>query len=303
MSTNASPEYGAAEKEYLNAGTDEEKIQALEKMLSLMPGHKGAEALRANLRQRYKKLKEKIETAKKKSKKSGKPGIKKGELQAVLIGLTQSGKSSILASLTNCKPEITGIKFTTQAINLGTLDYDNVKIQIVDLPAIESEYFDQGIANSADTLIIVITNPSELKEIYPFLEKAIGERLIVLNKIDLLEENEKRKLLAQLQSKKYNFTAFSSKTLEGAQDLKDKIFKSFNVIRVYTKEPKKPASNLPMIMPQNSAVADVAEKIHASFSTKIKEARVTGPSSKFPNQRVSPDHILKDRDIIEFYFD
>jgi len=303
MSTNASLEFGIAEKKFSEAQTDEEKFSALEEMISTMPAHKGAEGLRANLRQRYKKLKEKIETAKKKSKGKGKPGLKKAELQAVLIGLTQSGKSSILASLTNFKPEITGIKFTTKSINLGTLDYDNVKIQIVDLPAIESEYFDQGLANSADTLIIVITNPQELAKIFPFLEKAIGEKLIVLNKIDLLEENEKRRFLAQLQSKKYNFTAFSSKTLEGTQDLKDKIFKSFNVIRVYTKEPKKSPSLLPIVMPQNSTVSDIAEKIHAGFSTKIKEARVTGPSSKFPNQRVSPDHILKDRDIIEFYFD
>jgi len=303
MATNASPEFGIAEKKYTSAKTDEEKIIALEEMIQLMPKHKSAEKIRANLRQRYKKLKEKIETAKKKSKSKGKPGLKKAELQAVLIGLTQSGKSSILASLTNCKPEITGVKFTTKSINLGTLDYDHVKIQLVDLPAVESEYFDQGLANSADTLVIVITNPQELNEIFPFLEKAVGERLIVLNKIDLLEENEKRKFLAQLQSKKYNFVAFSSLTQDGLQELKNKLFQSFNVIRVYTKEPKKSPSPLPIVMPQNSTVSDIAEKIHKGLAEKIREARVTGPSSKFPNQKVGQSHILKDKDIIEFWFD
>lgn len=303
MSTNASLEYGIAEKKYSLADSDEQRLVALEEMMSTMPGHKGAEALRANIRQRYKKLKEKIETQKKKSKGKGKPGIKKGELQAVLVGLTQSGKSSILNILTNCNPLITPIPYTTKKTNLGMLDYDRVLIQIVDLPAIESEYFDQGIANDADTLLIVINHPSELQEINKKLVKAKGERLIIVNKIDKLNETEKRKLLAQMQSKKYNFVAISAKTQEGIKELKDMIFKSFQVMRIYTKEPRKLASNLPMVLNKDASVKDVAEKIKHGLSIKIKEVRVTGPSSKFPNQKVSPNHILKDKDIIEFRFD
>jgi len=303
MSTNASLEFTLAEKRYDASQTDEEKVTALEEMIRLMPKHKGAENLRANLRARYKRLKESIETKKKKSKKSGKPGIKKAELQAVIIGLTQTGKSSLLSVLTNFKPEISPIPYTTKTINLGMMFYEHVQVQIVDQPAIDSEDFDQGVANGADTLLITITNPSELAEIFPFLQNAAGERIVVLNKTDLLDENNKRKIQAQLQSKKYNFEMVSCHNKEGIQELKEKIFKSFGKIRIYTKEPRKPSSQIPMIMPENSTVRDVAEKIHAGFSEKVNETRVTGPSSKFSNQKVGLEHVLKDKDIVEFYFD
>ena len=52
MPINAHPEYLQAEKEYLQAQTPEEKIECLEKMISTMPGHKGAENLRQQLTQR-----------------------------------------------------------------------------------------------------------------------------------------------------------------------------------------------------------------------------------------------------------
>lgn len=302
MGSNVSTEYTIAEKRYLAAQTDEEKLFALEEMIKYMPKHKGGENLRANLRQRYKKLKEKLE-AKKKTKKSGKPGIKKHELQAVITGLTQSGKSSLLSRLTNFRPEISPIPFTTKFVNLGMLEYEGVQIQILDEPAIESEYFDQRIANGADVLIIVITNPKEIDKIFPFLKNSTDKRIIVLNKIDLLSSDEKRKISALMQSKKYNFVLVSCKTEGGILELKERIFESFNILRIYTKEPRKPVSRIPMVMKENSTVKDVAEKIKSGLSSHIKEARVTGPSSKFPNQKVSFDHILKDKDIVEFYFD
>lgn len=93
---------------------------------------------------------------------------------------------------------------------------------------------------------------------------------------------------------------FSSFTLENLEELKKKLFESFPIIRVYLKEPKKPATDKPMILKENSDAKAVAEKILKGFSKKVKKARVWGPSSKFPGQIVGLDHILKDKDIIEF---
>jgi ribosome-interacting GTPase 1 len=44
---------------------------------------------------------------------------------------------------------------------------------------------------------------------------------------------------------------------------------------------------------------EAAEKISKSLKSKIKFARIWGPSSKFSGQTVGPEHILKDKDIIE----
>ena len=107
--------------------------------------------------------------------------------------------------------------------------------------------------------------------------------------------------LLLLQSKKYNFLLVSCRTKENIEELKDKIFKSFHKIRVYTKEPGKPADKKdPLILLQGSCIKDAAEKILHGLSRQIKETRITGPSSKFPNQKDGLTHTVKDMDIIEF---
>jgi len=303
-STNQSPEYLSAQKKYFLAQTDGEKLIALEEMVRTAPKHKGGESMRANLKTRYKKLKESIEVKKAVRKKAGKKdGIKKEDMQAVLIGLTNSGKSSLLSILTNAHPLISNIVFTTKSPTIGTMNYQGASIQVIDVPAINFESFDSGISNSADLLIILITNPKEIEQILPYLKKSIAKKIIVLNKIDLLSQNDLRKLTSHLQSKKYDFVAISTKTLEGIEELKEKMFLSFDKIRVYTKEPSKKPSIEPIILDIGSNVKDVAEKIRKNLSLHIKRARVTGPSSKFPNQIVSLKHILRDKDVVEFKFD
>ncbi len=223
-------------------------------------------------------------------------------MQAVIIGTTNTGKSSLLSGLTNAQSEAADYVYTTKTPVLGTLHYGGAKIQLIDLPAIENELCDLGIVNTADTLLIMITDTGQLKQIEPFLSRASKTRIIIFNKIDRLDENQKRKVNANLQSRKYNFIMLSCKTKENIEFLKDKIFQSFNKIRVYTKEPGKPADkNEPIILPQNSTVKEAAEKILHGLSSKIKQAKVTGPSSKFPNQKVGLEHVLKDRDIVEFH--
>ena len=168
------------------------------------------------------------------------------------------------------------------------------------MPAINFESFDQGISNTADTLIIVIENPNQLPEIFKHLKRTMARTIIVLNKIDLLSESERRKFYSQLQSKKYNFVLYSAKTKENIQELKDKIWESFDKMRIYTKQPGHPPDKDPVVLEKESTVAQVAEKILHGMSKKIKGARVTGPSSKFPNQQVSLSHMLKDKDVVEF---
>ncbi len=296
-STNQSPEYLSAEKKFLIAITDEERVLALEEMIRHCPKHKAGESMRANLKTRYKKFKEKLEQKKKKSVR--KEGIKKEEMQVVLIGLTNSGKSSLLSCLTNAHPEISSNKYTTKSPVLGTLSYEDVNIQIIDMPAIESEEFDQGLANNADTLIIVIENPQELEKILPFLKKAVGRKLVVVNKSDLLSEQEKRKISAFLSTNKVNFILFSCKTKENLEELKKKLWHTFNKIRIYTKQPGKLPDKEPVILLSNSTVKDLAEKLFHT-KIKIKETRITGPSSKFPNQKIGLYHVLRDKDVVEF---
>ncbi len=302
MPVNASPEYGHAEKEYHLAKTIEEKIEKLKKMLSVAPKHKSSENLIAQLRARLKKFQGEIEKTKKLSRsRGGKTGIKKLEMQAAIIGLTNSGKSSLLSLLTKAHPKISETNLTTTHSTLGMMPYQGTQIQLIEIPAIDSELYDKGTVYTADSILILIQNIEELKRIEPLLQTK-GKKIIALNKSDLLSELEKRRLEATLKSKykNYEFVFISCITHEGIEELKEKIFKSFNKIRVYTKEPGKQKSDNPLILEPETTIKEVAEKILKGFSEKVKETKIWGPSSKFSGQKVGLQHKLKDLDVVEF---
>ncbi len=300
MPVNASPEYGHAEKEYHLAKTLEEKIEKLKKMLSVAPKHKSSENLIAQLKTRLKKFLEQQEKSKK-SGKSSRVGIKKAEMQAVIVGFINAGRSSLLSILTNARPKISETKFTTTYPVIGMMPYQGTQVQLIEIPAIDSDFYDKGIVYTADCVLILIKNIEELKKIEPILQTN-GKKIIVITKSDLLLESEKRKIEATLKSKykNYKFVFVSCRTYEGINELKEKIFNSFDKIRVYTKEPGKEKSNNPLILEPETKVKEVAEKILKGFSEKIKETKIWGPSSKFPGQKVGLLHKLKDLDVVEF---
>lgn len=293
---NVSPEYAKAEKEHLEAQTIEDKIKTLEKLISVAPSHKGAENLRAQLKTRYKSLVEKLEKKKKAAKSTGgKPGIKKEDMQAILVGFENSGKSTLISKITN-----TPISYIKNQPVIKMMQYLDTQIQIIENPSIDSENYDKGLTNGADTILVVIEEVEDLEKILPKITMTKGEKIIVLTKSDLLSEEKKRKISAKLQSKKYNFVLVSSYTEEGIQELKKKLFETFRIIRIYTKEPRKEKSPKPIIMRPGSAVEDAAEKILKGFSKKVVEAKIWGPSSKFGGQKVGLKHRLMNLDVVEF---
>lgn len=296
MPVNAHPEYISAEKKFGLAESQEEKLQAMEEMVRFAPSHKGAENLRASLRLRYKKLKESIEKGKKKT--GGRQGIKKYEMQIAIVGFPNSGKSSLFQSLTEKSSNISEIPYSTTTPDVGMMNFETAQIQVIDMPPFPN--IDRSIINSADSLLIVVDDFNQIQKAQEILSKSNSKKIIVFTKIDKLTYLEKRKLEERLKSKRYNFLFFSAKTKENLDSLKKTIFETFPIIRVYTKEPGKEASKIPMILKKDSNIIEVGEKILKGFSKKVKRAKVWGPSSKFPGQIVGLDHILKDKDVVEF---
>jgi ribosome-interacting GTPase 1 len=300
-STNQSPFYKRAEEEFLQATTLEEKLQCLEIMIKECPKHKSSENMLKNLTMRKKRFLEQL----KKQKKSGgstKKGIRKHDMQACLIGFTNVGKSSLFKLLTKKETKISPHEFTTYESEVGMMDYEDTQIQIIDSPPFPNE--DKSTINSADTMILIVDNLEQIKEADKFIWKSPAKKLLIYNKSDLLSEQEKRKLKATLKSKYKKWKAFIISTTNPNQDdlqaFKIELFKTFPIIRVYTKEPKKEATKKPMILKENSTLEQAAEKILKGMSKKIKRARIWGPSSKFPGQGIGLEHHLKDKDIIEF---
>ena len=296
-STNQGPEYFAAEKRYYGSATLEDQIFWLREMIRCSKKHKGTEKTLAELKTRLKKLTEKAEKTASVGK--GKKGLRKEGFQVIIVGLANSGKSSILARLTNASPFVSASPFSTKEPQVGAMHYEGVTAQIVDLPAVNSKDFDFSLLHTADCVLIALEKFEDYSYFEKIFERAPGAKIFVFNKIDLLDFHDLRKLEAQLRSKRLDFVMASALTGIGFEQLKKRIFEHMHVIRIFMKEPGKPISSQPMVLSQESTVKDVAELIYKGFSKQIAETRLTGPSGKFANQKVGLEHVLKDRDVLE----
>ncbi len=323
MPANLPPQYFEAEKRFREAKAPEEKIAALQTMLAIMPKHKGTDHLHAELRRRIAKLTEETERRYATSKTSFYIR-KEGAGQVLLVGLPNTGKSQLLAAVTDALPEVADYPFTTKSPNIGMMKFENIQIQLVDTPPVtsrESRVWLNSIARNADLIAIIVdlgtsaTGQVEtiLQEfdnmgIVPvtdgfqkMIDKQQKKMLIVGNKIDLEDSNLHSRELTQQYNAKFPIISISAKNCDNIEELKKVIFKSLNIIRVHTKSPGiKPKLNDPMIMKKGSTMKDAAESVHKDFRSKLKYALVWG-SGKFDGQRVSPDHVLQDNDIIELH--
>jgi Predicted GTPase len=79
------------------------------------------------------------------------------------------------------------------------------------------------------------------------------------------------------------------------------IFSILGIIRVYTRSPGRDIDNEAMPMKIDSTALDAAKKVHKNLYKNFKFARVWGDSAKFDGQRVGPEHVLRDGDIIEIH--
>jgi len=301
-STNQSPFYQRAEEDFLKAATDEERIACLEIMIKECPKHKSSENMLRNLTTRLKKLRDGVEK-RKKAGKGGKQGIRKADIQCVICGPPNTGKSTIFNILTNHNPEakISENPFTTYEPLLGTFKFENTPIQIIDDAPIPNH--DKSTVNSTDTLLIIIDNLNQIEQVDKEIWKSKAKKVYLFNKIDNLSENEIRKIEAKIKSEHKNLDYFffhKKPTIAEINELKKKIFSTFSILRIYTKEPGKEPSKDPMILKPGSTVRDASENILKGMSKKIKQTRIWGPSSKFGGQAVGIDHTLKDKDVVEF---
>ncbi|MFC1916644.1 GTPase [Chloroflexota bacterium] len=325
MPANLPPQYFEVEKTFRLAKTAPEKIAALEEMLAIMPKHKGTDHLRAELRRKIAKLTESTEK-KSATQRASMVIEKEGAAQVVVIGLPNSGKSQLVASITNASPTVAEYPFTTHAATPGMMEFENIQIQLIDTPPLASQPVDYWIPHMlmrADALLIVadltdaplgqldaIITQLESMRIGLDEEKAEDEpgrvltqqkALIIGNKIDLNNASENYTALQDKYKEQFPVIAISAKEGDGLEELKLKVYQMLDIIRVYTKAPgQKPDFTDPIILDRGSRVGDAAASVHKDFRASLKYARIWG-SGKHDGLTVKRDHILQDGDVIELH--
>ncbi len=292
MPINAGPEYTIAERKFLAAKTKDQKIAALEEMIQKLPKHKGTDHMLAQLRKRLARLREEAEAASKSGKSTVLSFRKEGAAQVCIIGPTQSGKSTLLNSLTNARVVVGDHAFTTKRPNVGMMFYGDVPIQMVEIPStFEPEFL--SIARSCNLIILLFDATRDVTKQEEEIRKVLADRAISVQTIPVRNKRFVEK------SKYINISAKDGFGLEG---LKDLIWSRLGLIRVYTKSPMGKKQLPPVTMKPGSTVRQLTKQIHKDFLKGFRFARVFN-ETKYSGQKVGLDYVLKDMDVVEVHTD
>jgi ribosome-interacting GTPase 1 len=327
MPANLTPDYLEAEAKFKQAKTTEEKIKALEVMMAVIPKHKGTEKIRAQLKSRMAKLKEELQRKPTIGKAEQAFYIKKeGSAQILLLGLPNTGKSTLFSKMTNAISEVADYPFTTQKPIPGMMKFENLQIQLVDTPPIHLDHVELGFSNllrNADALLLVVDLTEDPifqmeillevltemrirvggKEAAPSLEvgSAYLKAILLGNKSDLKNAKETYRAFEARFKETLPILPISAKEEMNLGEVGKEVYQILGIIRVYTKAPGgNPDLSEPVVLKRGSTVEDVALSIHKDFLKKLRYARIWG-SGKFDGQMVKRDYPLSEGDVIELH--
>ncbi len=324
MPANLTPEYLAADRKFKEATTPQQKLAALEEMLSTIPKHKGTEKMQADLKRRIAKLRS--ETQRRKGAARSRPFYqieREGIGQIVLVGAPNSGKSSLLAALTNAVPEIAAYPFTTRVPQAGMAAFENVQVQLVDLPPVSEEFSEgwlYGLIRGADAALVVVDLSDQ--DMLASTEQVLGllaaanitlvppgaprapscvSASFVAAKLDAPGAAEVLELFREFYGDRLPVLPVSAEQDVNLSELRRTMFRMLGVIRVYSKKPgKKPDLEVPYTLRRRTTVIEAAAVVHKDFVQGLRYARLWR-RDQLDGQMVGRDHPLEDGDILELH--
>lgn len=166
-----------------------------------------------------------------------------------IVGFPNSGKSTLLASITKSKPKIADYPFTTLKPNLGIVPYREFSsFVIADIPGIIEgaskgkglgHHFLRHIERNSVLLFLIPVDSTNCKKTFQTLQKEMNQYnpelldkryLIAFSKSDLLDKELFDEFLIEARKnfKKIPFCIISSINNSGLEELKDMIWDILN---------------------------------------------------------------------------
>lgn len=327
MPANLPPDYYAAERRYRETGDVQEKIGILREMLAIMPKHKGTEHLQGDLKRKIAKLQS--QSQRKQVRGSG-PSLdhipREGAGQVVLVGMPNSGKSSMLTMLTHAHSDVADYPYSTFKPIPGMMPFEDIQIQLIDIPPVSPRYTESWVFNIvrlADLVLVLVDLSADqfedhLSEIFSLLEEhkislcregeskpqgtiARKSTLLVGTKTDDPLSLKNVKKFQSVHGVDFPVCLFSVHDSTKVDLLKEAIFKGLRIVRIYTKTPgEKIKYDQPYVLPLGATVFQGALEIHKELAERMKYARLWG-SDRYNGQRVERDYVIRDRDVIEIH--
>ncbi len=341
MPANLSPEYKDAEAAFRRAREPRERLGCLREMLRTIPKHKGTEHLQADLKSRIKQLSEELAGPRKGAARGGPVTVirPEGAAQIALLGPPNAGKSALHARLTGSHAEVGPYPYATQYPQPGMLAYEDVNLQLVDLPPITEDHPVPWIGNTlqpadAALLVVDLTDPECVERTGELQRLLAGRRvtlladwdpaaraspaeddeempdpfairlptLLIASKADLIAHvDEELAVFRELTGARFPAIATSVQTGQGLDAVGPWLFEHLGVVRVYTKAPGRPRdAGAPFTVRRGDTVLDVARLVHADIADALKFARLWG-GGQFDGQQVGREHVVCDGDVLELH--
>jgi len=326
MPANLTPQYHKAQERYRAATDPTEQLAALQEMLRVIPKHKGTEHLQADIKRRIRDAKDAQRAARHKRHGPSYCVDSGGYPQVVVIGPPNSGKSSLIAALTDTELETAPYPYTTHEPRPAMMPYENARIQLVDTPPIAVEHMESWVttlARTADALLLVVDLDADdlLEAARGVLDRIAAHKLylvaipprhqdsagavarpavIAANKIDAPDAADALEIFREGWCERFAIHPVSATARTGLEDLRRAIWEMLDLVRAIPRPPHgEPDHDAPILLPRGSSVVDMATAIHRELGEGLRRARIWNCADHADGAWVARDHVIADLEIFE----
>jgi len=125
--------------------------------------------------------------------------------------------------------------------------------------------------------------------------------LVIANKADVEANSTEIENLKRIANPLEVIPISTHDSKDLAELIGSKLFELLQIRRIYTKEPGKEPSKIPIVSKGAITVKGLSRTIHSDFYKKFKYAKIWGPSANFPAERVGLERELYDGDVVELH--